>query len=220
MQPLQNPTSFQNIDTVVFDLGGVVIDLRRENAVEALIRLGLKGADEMLDTYCQTGPFLLLETGKLSAGEFFDTIRRACGDSSVSDKQIEDAFNSFLVDLPVERLRALRQLRADGLRVLALSNTNPIMYHSWIARRFRAEGLTVNDYFDGIVTSFQEGVCKPDKLIFERLVARYGLDPARTLFLDDGEANCRAAEQCGLRAAHVTPQDTMLQIISRIERPQ
>lgn len=217
MQAQENPTTFHDIDTVVFDLGGVVIDLRRENAVEALIGLGLKDADEMLDTYCQTGPFLLLETGKLTAGEFFDTIRRATGNPAVTDAEIEEAFNRFLVSLPVERLRALRELRARGKRVLALSNTNPIMYHSWIARHFRSEGLTVNDYFDGIVTSFQEGVCKPDALIFKRLIDRYSLDPARTLFLDDGEANCHAARLCGLQAAHVTPQDTMLQIVSRIE---
>lgn len=200
-----NPTtpvsSLDGVKNIVFDLGGVVVDLCRENAVAALKALGLEEADSMLGLYRQEEPFLGLETGRLTAGEFFETIREHC--HGASDVQITDAFNAFLVKLPVERLRRLRELRERGYRVYALSNTNPVMYNSWLAREFRQEGLQVNDYFDGVVASFQELCCKPDSAIFETVLRRYRLDPAETLMLDDSAANCAAARRSGMRAIEV-----------------
>lgn len=200
------------IRNIVFDLGGVVIDLKRERAVEALQALGLSEADRLLGLYRQEEPFLGIETGRLHAAEFFELIRTSC--PGANDLQITEAFNQFLVGIPVERLQRLRRLRESGLRIFALSNTNPIMYNSWIAEHFRQEGMSVNDYFDGIVASFQELCCKPDLRIFNILLHRYGLDPAATLMLDDSEANCEAARRCGMRAIRVgsTPADDMMAI--------
>lgn len=209
----------RGVDNVVFDLGGVVIDLRRDNAVEALRELGLADAGDLLGLYRQEGPFLDLETGRISPAGFFDLLRPHCRPGT-TDTDIQTAFCRFLTALPAERLAALRALRARGKRLYALSNTNAVMYHSWIAEAFRAEGLCIDDYFDGIVTSFEQGACKPDPAIFEALLRRYGLDPAATLFLDDSEANCRAARGCGLRSAVVGApgSDTdMLHIVARIE---
>lgn len=200
--------NYKDIDTVVFDLGGVVIDLDRDRAVSRLEELGLASAGALLDLYCQSGPFLDLETGKITAAEFFDLLRSECHDDT-TDVMIQDAFNAFLICLPPERLHTLHSLRRAGYRLLALSNTNPVMYNSWIAHQFRQEGMSINDYFDGIVTSFQEGCCKPDPQIFRILIDRYSLTPGHTLYLDDGEANCRAAAACGLNAWHVTPDRPM-----------
>lgn len=212
-----------DIQNIIFDLGGVVIDLDRMRAVNALEDLGVAGAGELLSQYVQKPPFYELETGRATAGEFFDTIRGICldnrpGSLPATDRQITAAFNAFLVALPVERLKRLRQLRMAGFRVFALSNTNPVMYNSWIANAFRKEGGQINDYFDGIVTSFQELTCKPDPAIFLTLLRRYGLNPSQTLMLDDSEANCKAAAGCGMHALRVgcTPQDDMLAITDLI----
>ncbi len=178
----------KHYDNIIFDLGGVVIDLDRDEAVRRLQQLGIADADVMLDRYEQRPPFLHLETGALSAPGLLDQLR-AIARPGVSDCDIQDAFEAFLVDLPCERLKILRDVRNAGYRTFMLSNTNPIMYNHWIADRFRQEGLTVNDYFDGTVKSFEEGTCKPDKAIFSMLLSRYGLNPADTLMLDDSPAN-------------------------------
>lgn len=191
-----------NIKNVIFDLGGVVIDLDRDRAVRALEKLGFDGADEMLGLYGQKAPFLGLETGETPAGEFFD-IMRSQMKPGVTDKEITAAINEFLVDLPSGRLEMLRRMRMAGYRIFMLSNTNPVMYNSWIDRAFRQEGGTVNDYFDGIVVSFQELMCKPDVAIFETLMRRYGLNPAETLMLDDSEKNCKGASAAGAHALRV-----------------
>lgn len=200
------------IKNIIIDLGGVIIDLKRERAVAALKHLGIANADALLGLYRQEGPFLGLETGRLTAAEFFDELRResTVEATGITDRHLQDAFNEFLVDLPIERLQALRKLREAGYRTYMLSNTNPVMYLSWIAEHFRQEGLTVNDYFDGCVVSFQELTCKPDPEIFRRVLTRYHLNPAETIMLDDSEANCQAAETTGMQSRRIQSDFTQV----------
>lgn len=209
----------EGIENVIYDLGGVVIDLKRERAVEELQKIGITEADSLLDQYEQKGPFLNLETGRIKTGPFFDELRAiavANGSAAPTDTQLADAFNAFLVRLPKERLEILRKMRIAGFRIFVLSNTNPVMYNSWIEEAFRAEGGNINDYFDGIVASFQEGTCKPDPAIFETVMRRYALNPSKTLMLDDSPANCRAAASTGMHALQVgaTPETDMIAISS------
>lgn len=196
----------EDIKNIVFDLGGVVIDLDRSKAVAALTALGIPDVDALLGLYCQQGAFYQLETGRCSAAGFFDHLRQMAVDAGADApacSDIEHAFGEFLLGIPMRRLRRLRELREAGYRVFALSNTNPVMFHSQIADFFRAEGLETSDYFDGMVLSFEEGVCKPDEEIFRRVLRRFRLQPADTLMLDDGPANCEAARNVGMQALQV-----------------
>ena len=185
------------IKNIIFDLGGVVIDLERENAVKALEKLGISDASVLLGEYSQKGPFLKLETGEISSAEFYDLLLSQCKEGTTC-KDIRDAFEEFLVGIPAERLQIIDELRAKGYRLFVLSNTNPIMYNHWIEAEFRKAGKSIQDYFDGIVTSFSEGTCKPDPVIFENLIRRYGLNPSETIMLDDSEKNLEAARSLGL----------------------
>ena len=146
----------EGIKNIIIDLGGVVIDLDRERCVRHFESLGLHGVDSMLGLYRQEEPFLSVETGRISTAEFYDTLRRLSG-RDVTDSEFEKAFESFLEGLPVERLAAIRRLRAAGYRTYMISNTNAVMYDGWIKRAFMQEGLRAGDYFDGIVTSFAAG---------------------------------------------------------------
>lgn len=197
------------IKNVVIDLGGVMIDLDRDRCVRAFEKLGISGADSMLGLYKQEEPFLSVETGRISSAEFYDGLRKMTR-PDIADVEFEKAFDEFLVALPAERLDALRQMRADGLRLYMISNTNAIMYDGWIKRAFMQRGLHVGDYFDGIVTSFAEGVCKPDPEIFRILLRRYGLTPSETILLDDSEANCESARSLGMQALRIIGDTTIL----------
>lgn len=192
------------IKNIIFDLGGVVIDLERRKAIDALDRLGLKDASSLLGEYAQKGPFLMLETGEISSSELYDIILPHCSKGTTCT-DIRDAFEEFLREIPLERLRMLEDLRKKGYKLFVLSNTNPIMFNHWIDNAFRNDGKSMNDYFDGIVVSYQERTCKPDPQIFERVVERYGLNPSETLMLDDSEANVKAAESIGLKAVRILP---------------
>lgn len=204
----------EQYSNIVFDLGGVVLDINRDRCVENLQKLGLKDAADLLDLYVQSGDFLALEEGTMSAAGFYDRLR-ARASQPVTDEQLTAAIDSFITGLPVHRLQALRKLREQGKRLYVLSNTNPIMYHGVIDRLFRQEGLSIRDYFDGEIVSFQEKVCKPKHEIFEILKRRYNLDGKETLFLDDSEKNCAASRECGIDAVLVSPGEEFCEILSK-----
>lgn len=190
---------------LIFDLGGVIIDIKREAAVGALEKIGVVEADRLLGEYEQKGLFLMLEEGRLSDSEMYDSLL-ALVNPGTTCTDIKTAFEDFLVGVPVERLQRVEQLREAGYKTYVLSNTNPIFYNDWIAKAFRQDGKSINDYFDGIVVSFQELMCKPNPGIFANLLSRYRLDPEATLFLDDSETNCVAAQALGIHTECIRPE--------------
>lgn len=200
---------------LLFDLGGVIMDIDRMNCVRAFRRLGFDDVESFLGEYVQKGIFSDLESGKITPAQFRDEIRRHLP-GEVSDGVIDEAFSDFLLGIPLRRLEALRRLRADH-RIYLLSNTNPIMWNGRIAEEFKREGLTVDDYFDGMVTSFEAKSMKPDAEIFRILIEKTGIDPAETLFFDDSAKNLEAAAELGFDTALVDPGTEFEDIIAAIE---
>jgi 2-haloacid dehalogenase len=92
----------------------------------------------------------------------------------------------------------LGELRAAGVRLIALSNWSAEMFP--VAR----ERFGFLAWFEGIVISGDVGVNKPDRRIFEHLVERFGIEPAAALFIDDSPANVDAARAMGFRAIQFT----------------
>lgn len=190
------------ISNLLFDLGGVIIDIERERCVEAFERLGLENADSYFGRYAQSGIFMAIEDGSMTIDAFHAALREKLP-QGVNDYQIDTAFQRFIVGIPEHRLAALRKLRRDGYGIYLLSNTNPIMWRGVIATEFGKEGLRREDYFDGIVTSFEARCAKPDERIFRYTAETLGIDPAETLFFDDSQANVDAAIACGYKAVLV-----------------
>ncbi len=196
---------------LLFDLGGVVMDIKREDAVKAFEALGMADADSFFDPYEQHGAFGLLEAGQITPGQFRDEVRRRFR-PGVTDEELDAALCRFLLGIPQERLERLRRLRENGHKVYMLSNTNPIMWERYIVPEFRKLGGEMSDYFDGTVTSFEVGVCKPDACIYEYALKKFDIKPEDTTFFDDGPANVEAARRLGFNAVHVTPENDMLKL--------
>lgn len=196
----------KDIKNLLFDLGGVIMDIRKENCIAAFERLGLKDAPSYFGDFSQHGPFLQLERGDISPREFHAELRKGLPEG-VSDTAIDDAFCQFLVGIPLHRLRTLEQL-ARRFNVCLLSNTNPIMWHSTIRKDFEQDGHTIDHYFPGgTVTSFEANALKPEAKIFEYTIDKLGIKPEETLFLDDSRANLEASSKLGFYTALV-PTDT------------
>ncbi len=199
------------IKNLLFDLGGVIMNIRRQNAVDALIKIGMKDADSFLGDYAQTGPFLKLEEGLISEEEFRSEIRKFIP-NPVTDSEIDNAFCQFLLGIPEERLKALEKLH-ETYGIYMLSNTNPIMWNSRISEEFRKLGKDMNYYFDGIVTSFEAKSAKPDAKIFHAVVENLGIKPEETLFFDDSQANIDAASKLGFKTALVAPGTEFMDLL-------
>lgn len=191
------------IKNLLFDLGGVIMDIRRDNCVRAFKKLGMEHPEEFLGEYSQKGPFMALEEGKITPEEFRAEIRGMLP-AGVTDQEMDEAFCEFLIGIPVKRLRELEELRSR-YKVYMLSNTNEIMWNSKISEEFRKDGHEMDHYFDGVVTSFNAKALKPSPEIFEYAVEKLGINPAETLFFDDSEANVEAARRLGFKAEVVEP---------------
>ena len=192
------------LKNILFDLGGVIVDIRRQDCIDAFQKLGFTDIADYLGDYGQSGFFLGIEDGSLTPEEFRAQLRRHIP-GEVSDAQLDDAFNAFITGIPLQRLQALRRLRAEGWKLYVVSNTNPIMWDQSLRREFEKEGNTREDYFDGIVTSFEAKCCKPGRAIFDKVTADFGINPAETIFFDDSQANCSIGASLGFQAIHVPP---------------
>ncbi|MDE6368403.1 MAG: HAD family phosphatase [Muribaculaceae bacterium] len=191
------------IKNLLFDLGGVIMDIEKERCVASFQRLGLPDAASYFGDYSQQGPFMLLEEGVITPDDFHHTLSQAIG-NGVTDQQIDDAFCDFLIGIPAERLAQLRELRKK-YNVYMLSNTNPIMWRSKIADEFTKEGKVREDYFDGMVTSVEAKSMKPDEKIFRYAIDKLGIRPEETIFLDDSQRNLDAAARIGFKTLLVNP---------------
>jgi len=185
---------------LLFDFGGVLVDLDRARCVHAFAALGFD-VRPYLDDYVQGGIFSRFELGLTDAPTFCSELRAAGGLPGLADADILEAWRMFLLDVPADRLETL--LRTHGhYRQFVLSNTNSV--HWAMAREgyFRYKGLRLEDFFDGVFLSYELGLAKPDPRIFESVSRGIGCAPGEILFFDDSEDNCEAARRCGLRACH------------------
>ena len=198
---------FTSISTLVFDFGGVLINLKREAAIDAFRKLGLDTADQLLDNYVQSGIFMQLENGSLSAADFRDEVRKLTA-PTVTDEQIDQALYAFLLDIPAEKLELLLALRRK-FRVVMLSNTNPIHFPWCAATKFTYNGHQLADFFDACYLSYVLKCSKPGAEIFHKLLEAEGVAPESCLFFDDGIQNIQAAQALHFQTVLVKPNEDL-----------
>ncbi|MDE5687442.1 MAG: HAD family phosphatase [Paramuribaculum sp.] len=191
------------IKNLLFDLGGVIMDIDRMNCVASFRRLGMEDPERFLGEYVQQGPFGDLESGKIDAPEFRAELRKYLP-AGVSDNAIDSAFSDFLIGIPLKRLDALTALK-ERYNIYILSNTNPIMWDGRIAQEFAKQGKDITAYTNGAITSFEVKCMKPDVRIFTEALTKFGIKAEETVFLDDSKANADAAAQLGFDTIHVAP---------------
>lgn len=187
------------IKNVLVDVGGVLIDLHRSVAVDRLRELGVTDADEMLDAYRQTGGFLDYESGRISTEDFAHHLSETYH-REITIEQLRWALLGFLKRVCKEKLTFLEEEIAPHYRVLALSNTNPLLYDYFESKDFISSGRPLSDFFERVFTSYTMGMCKPEREIFLRVLEEGNLLPEETLFLNDGPANTAMARSLGMVA--------------------
>ena len=190
----------KNIKNIVFDLGGVLVDLDFKAAINGLQKAGFANVKEQLQTLHQGGIFQKFELGEMSADEFRTAIREN-STVELTDEEVDNLWNAMLLEVPREKLELILHLRGKYM-VYLLSNTNSIHWDYVCKNAFNYRGFRVNDYFEETFLSYEMHLAKPDKAIFEKVLQDANLLPEETLFIDDSEANCKAAEEVGIHAHH------------------
>lgn len=197
----------KGIKNIVFDLGGVLVDLDKQRCIDAFAAIGFPQIEKLIDCYYPVEIFNELERGGIGARELGDYIRTNAGREDITDEKIAAAYKKFLLDIPLHKLRLIRSLREKGFKIFMLSNTNAIMYPYVEQTLLRADGLTADDYFDKIYLSYEMRDLKPSPTIFEKMIADSGMIPAETLFIDDGEKNVQTASKLGFNVYMPAPHE-------------
>lgn len=183
------------IKNLVFDFGGVIVDISRDNAVKRFQAIGVSNAEEVLDKYHQKGIFLEIEDGRISTEEFCRKLSDIAG-KKISYEESRHAWLGFFDGLPLYRLECLEELRKN-YNLYVLSNTNPFVM-SWArSTEFSSLGKPLDAYFDKLYLSYEIGATKPDPKIFDYMIQDAGLNPSETLFIDDGAANIEMGQKLG-----------------------
>ncbi len=200
-----------NITTIIFDLGGVILNLNPQKTIEAFAKLTGLPTDE-LSKYANNDVFRLYEKGKTSSAEFRKSLQ-ILFNVVLPDKELDKAWNAMLLDLPLNRLEMIGRLR-PRLKTYVLSNTNEIHIAEFnkIVRE-ATEGKKIQDYFDAVYYSHKVGMRKPDAEIFNMVLKKNELEVSTTLFIDDTLEHIESAKKLGLHTWHLANQEELFTVL-------
>lgn len=186
------------IRNIVFDLGGVIMTICQDEAIKRFKSIGLKNVENYLNPYTQTYIFGDIEEGKISAEQFREKLSELIG-KEVTYEECKFAWLGYRQDVPLRNLDILRKLKAQGYKLILLSNTNPFMMSWGLSGEFDGNGNSLESYFDSLYLSYKLGVMKPNKKIFQYIIDNEKIQPGESLFIDDGERNINAARLLGFK---------------------
>ena len=193
-----------NLKNIIFDLGGVLLNIDYYKTEKAFVALGFTEFTEMYNQYQSDVVFTRLEKGTISNDDFYNyMIKAAVG--NITREQIETAWNAMLLDFRKESLSFLKQI-SKSYKVYLLSNTNAIHLQAFSAIFTEQTGeATLDDYFTKAYYSHKLGLRKPNEDIFEFVSSDAGVVAAESLFIDDSVNNIDTALRMGFKTHLLLP---------------
>lgn len=195
------------ISTIIFDLGGVIINLDFNRTTEAFIKLTGLSHEAVSAKYFTPGVFRDFEKGLISDTQFRQGINQLF-ETNLTDQEIDDAWNAMLLELPKQRLAFIHSLR-KSYQVLVLSNTNSIHEKAFNQTIFEVSGeKSLHPFVDQVYFSHELHLRKPNLDIYEEVLKQSGAKASESLFLDDTLPNLEGATLAGIQTMHITtPED-------------
>jgi putative hydrolase of the HAD superfamily len=195
---------------VVFDLGGVIIDLAVENTINEFSKLTGHTSSQIWEAYRGHGEFIQYEKGLISDEEFRQALRKIFSIEATSG-ELDRSWNAMLVGLPKHKLSLLENLKSE-YTVAVLSNTNNI--HLQFVDSVLLPGINehrpLNHFFHHHYYSHQVRKRKPEPEIFHQVLEENKFNPAETVFLDDNEENIMVASALGIQTQLIKHPDQVM----------
>ena len=185
-----------NLRALLFDLGGVLVDIDFRRAFKVWATHSALSETELAQTFQFDHPYQQHERGQMSAQEYFSYLA-ATLKLSGSPEEVEAGWNAIFVG-EIAETRLLVQRARKTLPCYAFTNTNEVHMKRW--SKLYPDVVAA---FDRIFASHQIGLRKPERAAFEHISQAVGLAPSAMLFFDDLAENIRAAEEAGLHAVLV-----------------
>ena len=196
---------------LLFDFGGVIINIDYARTATAMRRLSRAGSTIAFSQAQQAELFDDFETGHLSPVGFRAGLREAY-DLDATDAEVDEAWHAMLLDVPAERLALIGELRRQGHQTALLSNTNAL-HIAEINQRLAAQyGFQhgIADVLDRVFYSQEVGLRKPGEEMFRHALAEMNWQAADTLFIEDSPQHVATARRLGLRVLHLAPPLTLV----------
>jgi putative hydrolase of the HAD superfamily len=201
----------KGIKNIIFDLGGVIININYQLTLAEFKKIGLKDVDKIYTQFNQLEWFDKYDKGGISSETFISEFSKFLSPGT-SVEQIINAWNAMLLDFPQERAELLVKLKGR-YRTFLLSNTNELHINYYFQRVKELYGYDeMKSFFEKDYYSHRLGMRKPDKEIFEFVVRENGLLASETLFIDDTLQHVEGARRAGLRAYHLVAPETIMDV--------
>jgi putative hydrolase of the HAD superfamily len=194
----------KNIRNIIFDLGGVILNVDYHKTENAFKNLGIVDFEKIFSQVQQSKLVDKFETGEISSAEFRTNLRKMCG-FDINDKIIDKAWNAMILDLPNSRIKLIEKLRFQ-YKIFLLSNTNQV-HIDYCIQNFDFENLTSK--FNKIYLSHEIHLRKPDTQTYEFVLNDSQIQASQTLFIDDTPKNVESAKRAGLNAYLIANGETI-----------
>ena len=203
------------IKNLIFDLGGVILDLSVKDTLESFAKVSGLPLDKVKTLFVSSPEFEHFEKGEIDDAAFRDFVKRLYN-VTVSDAEIDRCWNAMLLGIPKGKLDLLLELKKQ-YEVLLLSNTNNIhlsYINTKIVRPLVGED-SLDQFFHKSYYSHLMQMRKPDAEIFLKVLDDNHFKAEETLFLDDNADNIKGAASLGIQTVHVTHPDLVIEYFNR-----
>jgi putative hydrolase of the HAD superfamily len=194
------------IKNIIFDLGGVILDIDETIVYKELEKLDIstmelarsKEFKELMSKF---------DTGIYTAPTFRKRMKALVHQEKMTDQKFDAIWNAMLLDIPRERIEAIEKVKKH-YKIFLMSNTNVIHYDLYVRDlQLRFGYHEFDELFHKSYFSFAEHLEKPDPRFFELILDHEGLSPEETLFIDDTEKNIKVAQSLGIRTYHISREE-------------
>ena len=190
------------IKNIIFDLGGVVLDIDENIVYQELEKLGINTTE-----LAQSKEFFEImskfDTGIYTAPTFRKKTKALLGLEKMTDQKFDSIWNAMLLDIPRERIEAIEKIKKH-YKIFLMSNSNEIHYDLYVRDlQLRFGYNEFDELFNKSYFSFAEHLEKPNPRFFELILDHEHLLPEETLFIDDTAVNINVAKSLGIRTYHI-----------------
>jgi len=190
------------IKNIIFDLGGVIINLDVPRTINEFEKLGISDFEKSYNQLTQTPLFDQFDKGLISEDDFFNSLKKQFN-LKQPIAELERAWNAMLLDFPGHRLEQLMVYK-QRYNTFLLSNTNTTHIREFEKTLSDAHSVeNLSPFFDRVYYSCRINLRKPDEEIFEFVLRDNDLEPEETLFIDDTLIHVQAARNVGIAAVHL-----------------
>ena len=186
------------IKNIVFDFGGVLIDINYQSTINAFKDLGIVDFEALYSQAEQQDLFNKFETGKISSQYFINQLLDKIG-KGFSPNVVVKAWNEMLGAIHQDNILAVEKLKSFGYKIFLLSNTNDIHIEVAFNRWDKLPLTPPNELFNHIFLSQELGMRKPDDEIFQFVLGEISAKPEEVLFIDDSMQHVKTAQKMGFQ---------------------